>query len=262
LHYPIRHPKSGAEVWPNENRVWAYEHETYLRHVKEGKLWWGANAEQEKPRLKSYLSEVNAGIVPNTIWFRSAVGDTQDAKREIMMIFGRNAFDTPKPTNLIKQIIAIAGNGDCILLDSFAGSGTSAQAVLELNKQDGGNRKFILVEGEDYANKVTAERVRRVIKGVRAASEESLRQGLGGSFSYCTVGQEISVERLLKSNRLPNFETLARYVFYTATGQTLEKAAKPGKDFYSRSSLIRWSAAGCIRLAVPGSPGSSRATAI
>ena len=119
------------------------------------------------------------------------------------------------------------------MLDSFAGSGTTAHAVLALNKEDGGSRKFILVECEDYANKITAERVRRVIKGVRNARDEELKKGLGGSFTYCALGQEINVETLLKGDRLPDFATLARYVFYTATGQTLEKvAAKPGKDFY------------------------------
>jgi adenine-specific DNA-methyltransferase len=233
LYYPLIHPKTGADVWPNENRVWAYEYDTYLRHVREGRLWWGANGELEKPRLKSYLDEVNAGIVPNTIWFRSGVGDTQDAKREILTIFGKNTFETPKPTKLIKQIIKIAGDGNCIVLDSFAGSGTSAQAVLELNKEDGGKRKFILVECEDYANEVTAERVRRVLKGVKNARDENLKRGMGGSFTYCTLGQELNVETLLKGERLPDFPTLARYVFYTATGQTLGKvAAKPGKDFY------------------------------
>ena len=104
--------------------------------------------------------------------------------------------------------------------------------MLALNKEDGGNRKFILIECEDYANKITAERVRRVIKGVRNARDEDLKEGLGGSFTYCTLGQELNVETLLKGDRLPDFATLARYVFYTATGQTLEKVAKPGKDFY------------------------------
>ena len=77
-------------------------------------------------------------------------------------------------------------------MDSFAGSGTTAQAVLALNKEDGGNRKFILVECEDYADTITAERVRRVINGVPKAKDENLKSGLGGSFTYCTLGDEIS----------------------------------------------------------------------
>ena len=103
--------------------------------------------------------------------------------------------------------------------------------MLDLNKEDGGNRKFILVEMEDYADRLTAERVRRVIKGVPNAREEELRKGLGGSFTYCTLGEELNVEGVLRSEKLPTFDALARYVFYTATGQTLMKVPKPGPDF-------------------------------
>ena len=141
-------------------------------------------------------------------------------------------FDNPKPSELIEHLMKISTDKESIILDSFAGSGTTAHAILALNKEDGGNRKFILIECEDYANKITAERVRRVIKGVRKARDEDLKEGLGGSFTYCTLGQEINVETLLKADQLPDFATLARYVFYTATGQTLEKVAKPGKDFF------------------------------
>ena len=81
----------------------------------------------------------------------------------------------------------IFSNKDAIILDSFAGSGTTAHAVLALNKEDSGNRKFILVECEEYADNVTAERVRRVIKGVPGAKDAALKEGLGGSFTYCTL---------------------------------------------------------------------------
>ena len=144
-------------------------------------------------------------------------------------------FDYPKPVSLIKELIlgvTLGKNGqDTIILDSFAGSGTTAQAVLDLNKEDGGNRKFILVECEDYADKITAERVRRVIKGVPKAKDESLKNGLGGSFTYCTLGDEVSEENLLKGKSLPSYEALSKYVFYTATGNTLGKF-KPNNNFY------------------------------
>ena len=97
-----------------------------------------------------------------------------------------------------------------IILDSFAGSGTTAHAVLALNKEDGGNRKFILIECEDYADTITAERVRRVINGVPDASNTSLREGLGGSFTYCTLGEPIEVEAMLTGEGLPEFSALAR----------------------------------------------------
>ncbi len=110
-------------------------------------------------------------------------------------------------------------NDNDIILDSFAGSGTTAHAVLELNKEDGGNRKFILVEQEDYANTITAERVRRVIKGVKTAKSENLNNGTGGTFSYFQLGDSIEMESILTGKSLPSYEELARYLFYTATGQ-------------------------------------------
>ena len=90
--------------------------------------------------------------------------------------------------------------------------------MLALNKRDGGNRRFILVECEDYADSVTAERVRRVIAGVPTAKDEALREGLGGSFTYCTLGDPVTVEGLLTGETLPTFATLAAWLLHTATG--------------------------------------------
>jgi len=121
---------------------------------------------------------------------------------------------------------------DALILDSFAGSGTTAHAVLALNKEDGGNRKFILVEMEDYADTTTAERVRRVINGVPTAKDETLKRGLGGSFTFCELGKEISIEKILTGDVLPAYDALAKYVFYTATGKSLDKDVKEKPDYF------------------------------
>ena len=109
-------------------------------------------------------------------------------------------FDTPKPSRLIRRFLRLRhSEGEDIILDSFAGSGTTAHAVLALNKEDGGNRRFILCQmpfetkdqekkKENIAERITAERVRRVIKGVPKAKDENLRKGLGGTFSYFELG--------------------------------------------------------------------------
>ena len=123
-----------------------------------------------------------------------------------------------------------------LYLDSFAGSGTTAHATLALNKQDGGNRSFILVECEDYADTITAERVRRVINGVPEAKGEALREGLGGSFTYCTLGEPIAAERMLSGETLPNYPDLAAHLLYTAKGITASAALQQpadGDPFYS-----------------------------
>ena len=134
-------------------------------------------------------------------------------------------FVTPKPTGLVKRILQIACESDSLVLDSFAGSGTTGQAALALNKEDGGNRKFILVECEGYADTLTAERVRRVITGVPEAREESLREGLGGSFTYCTLGLPIEIEGMLSGDGLPSYPALAAYLLHTASGISAGAAA-------------------------------------
>ena len=126
-------------------------------------------------RRKTYRDSVG-GLLPSNFWEHQAAGNTDVAKKEILAIFeGRVAFETPKPTRLIERILAIATDSDSIVLDSFAGSGTTAHAVLNANAKDRGNRKFILVELGDYAETVTAERVRRVIDGyIKTTAEESV----------------------------------------------------------------------------------------
>ncbi|MGI8964676.1 MAG: site-specific DNA-methyltransferase [Limisphaerales bacterium] len=128
-----------------------------------------------------------------------------------------------KNIELIKRIIKTLDEPSAIILDSFAGSGTTAHAVLALNNEDGGKRKFILVETEDYADTITAERVRRVTKGVRTVGDENLKKGLGGTFSYFELGKAIELESILDGKNLPSYLELARYVFFTATGEEFDE---------------------------------------
>ena len=116
---------------------------------------------------------------------------------------------------MVERIVRVATNRDSLVLDSFAGSGTSAHAVLNVNNEDGGNRKFILVECEEYADTITAERVRRVINGVPGARDESLREGLGGSFTYCTLGVPMEIEGMLTGDGLPSYSALAAYLLHS-----------------------------------------------
>lgn len=122
---------------------------------------------------KTYLDSVG-GALPTNFWAYEVAGHTDEAKKDVRAIFdGRVVFDTPKPVRLIERILAIATKPDDVVLDSFAGSGTTAQAVLNVNKRDKGNRKFILVELGDYADSVTAERVKRTINGYKSQRVET-----------------------------------------------------------------------------------------
>ena len=127
-------------------------------------------------------------------------------------------FSNPKPHTLLKRVFQIGMGPDDLVLDSFAGSGTTAHAVLALNREDGGNRRFILVECEDYADSITAERVRRVIDGVPRARDLGLREGLGGSFTFATLGEPIELEGMLSGEGLPPYAALAAYLLHTASG--------------------------------------------
>ena len=131
-------------------------------------------------------------------------------------------FPYEKHVDLIGRIIRWTTSRDDIILDSFAGSGTTAHAVLAVNREDGGNRRFILVECEDYADRITAERVARVIRGVEGARDPKLCDGLGGSFTFATLGEPIELEGMLSGDNLPPFAALAAYLLYTASGISTE----------------------------------------
>lgn len=234
--YPIKNP-AGEEFLPPKGRSWQFSKERYEELVKDNQIWFGESG-NNVPRIKKFLSDVKDGVTPKSIWLYSEVGSNDDAKRTVKEIFQEadDPFGTPKPVELVKRIISLATNENDIILDSFAGSGTTAHAVLELNKEDGGNRKFILVEMEDYANTVTAERVRRVIKGVKTAKSDLLKKGTGGSFSYFELGDTIEMESLLRGKNLPSYTEFARYLFYTATGEEFnEKAINEKTGFIGES---------------------------
>jgi len=194
------------------------------------------------PRLKRFLSDVKAGIVPQTIWLHDQVGNTQEAKKELLSAVSfqtsDDVFITPKPTRLIRRIIEIGADGDSIFMDSFAGSGTTGHAVLAMNKADGGNRKFILVEmDQNIAENITAQRLKRVIHGYKPAGDKKGDKvpGLGGGFQYVTLGPALFDEhgRIRSGPDKVTFSQLAAHIFFTQTGEPLPKPPS-GK----RSALI------------------------
>ena len=228
---------SGKKVNPPKGRSWATSKENFEKWKKDNRIWFGKEGDNV-PSVKIFLSEVQEGIVPTTIWLREEVGDNEFARKEIKMIFGEQnlPFDTPKPSTLIHQMLRIATDKNSIILDSFSGSGTTAHATLALNAEDGGNRKFILIECEEYADKITAERVRRVMNGVKGAKDEKLKKGYNGTFSYFELGKPIELESILEGKSFPSYRDFARYLFYTATGEEFdENAMDEKKNFIGES---------------------------
>jgi adenine-specific DNA-methyltransferase len=182
---------------------------------------------------------VKQGLVPTTWWTHEDAGHNDESKKELKEIMSSAIpFGTPKPTRLLNRILKLATDADSIILDSFAGSGTTAHAVLALNREDKGTRRFVLVESEEYAEALTAERVRRVINGVPTASDEALKKGLGGTFSYFKLGKPMQQESLLDGSNLPSYEALAGYVYFTATGEEWNpKAMKRSSSFIGESRM-------------------------
>lgn len=221
--YPIKTP-SGKTIRPPQGCCWRTSKENFQKMVEDNRIWFGSKGDNV-PRIKRFLSEVQAGLVPVTIWTHQEVGHNQSARQDLKKIFPEVEFpfENPKPVSLIERILQIATDKDSIIIDSFAGSGPAAQAVLERNRLDGGNRRFILIECEDYADSITAERVRRIIKGVPSAKNAILKEGLGGSFSFFELGKSIELESILDGDSLPTYTELARYVFYTATGEEFDE---------------------------------------
>ncbi|MDC7808115.1 site-specific DNA-methyltransferase [Luteimonas sp BLCC-B24] len=303
--YSIVTPAGRTIEGPPQGRYWSVSKERFEELDKDGRIWWGPDGRAD-PNIKRFLSEVKQGVVPQTMWHWSDVGSTRHSKTELVRMFSDRSTDdifvTPKPTALIERIVQIGASPDAIVLDSFAGSGTTAHAVLKANAADGGTRRFILVEGEDYADRLTAERVRRAIKGyawvgtqreplleqkitftqfkkadhwlaqveaikaregfadgdlaeqgtrkekrfdriavklddgvLRVEGEKKISkrvEGLGGGFTYCTLGEPLDLDKLLSGESLPAFDALGEWLFHTATGGTLPPRPKKRPEWY------------------------------
>jgi adenine-specific DNA-methyltransferase len=177
--------------------------------------------------LKRFLSDAgDKGKTPTSIW--DDVGTATNATQEIQAIFNEKAFNTPKPTTFIERVIELATDKNSIVLDSFAGSGTTAHAVLNANKNDKGKRKFICIEMEDYAESITSERVKRVIKGYGTT------EGTGGSFDFYELGQPMFLEDG-NLNELVGVEKIRQYVYYTETKTPLTPTKhKDNKHFLGK----------------------------
>lgn len=164
---------------------------------------------------KTYLENVG-GRLPTNLWMYEETGHTDEAKKELISLFGgRSPFDTPKPTRLLDFVLKVAGTSETLMLDSFAGSGTTAHAVLNANKAGNGNRHFILIEMMDYADSITAERVKRVIRGY--GEGKNAVEGTGGNFSFYDLGKPLLVGDCLNEAVAP--EKIREYIWFMETKQ-------------------------------------------
>lgn len=167
LTYGIINPNTGQEFWPPKGRCWRTGKEEYLKYLADNRILFGKTG-KGKPQLKRFLVEAQSkGVTPKSLW--DDCGTATDGTKELQNIFGTKLFDTPKPIGLIKKVINLAGDKNSLVLDFFAGSGTTGQAVLDMNYEDDGNRKFILCTNNDgnICENVTYPRIKTVITGKR-----------------------------------------------------------------------------------------------
>ncbi|SEM53820.1 adenine-specific DNA-methyltransferase [Gemmobacter aquatilis] len=292
---------TGVEHRPPKGRCWGATEPEFEKYKERNLVYWpkGGNG---KPRIKQFPEEAK-GLVPMTLWPAAEVGTTEDSKKVLMDIFSdyqedQLRFHAPKPVDLVRRVIEIATRKNSVVLDSFSGTGTTGHAVIAANKWDGGNRRFILCEMEDYADRLTAERVRRVINGYaftgtqktelareklnwrtiekaadlvhkvqaienlhgheydrikkevkdgelvvtgeKAVAERA--EGLGGTFTYCTLGDPVELDRILTGVDLPAFEALGPVLYHMATAEVADPAVLYAADFYlgEASAYIVW----------------------
>ena len=251
--YPITCPGGRVISGPPGGSYWRVSEETLWELDADHRIWWGEDGDNV-PRIKRFLSEVQEGLIPQTVWDYSEVGHTQEAKQEYLQILsGLEVFTTPKPVALVKRILQIATSTGDIILDSFAGSGTTGHAVLEVNRGDAGNRKFIMVQipfdtrdnekqSFNICQNITAQRVRRVMdgysytkRGAKGKTTKEKVKGLSGSFTYARIGAPLFGEYRDMGEKLPAYEELAKYIYYTETSREFdpkgmnEKAGKIGE---------------------------------
>ncbi|OYX26269.1 MAG: type III restriction endonuclease subunit M [Flavobacteriales bacterium 32-35-8] len=208
--FPIINPDDNSVFNPPEGKCWLYNQEKINTLINDGRIGFRKNT--GTPFLKRYLNEVRQGTTLATIVDNA--GFSQDSAKENKLIFNDSVFEFPKPSSFIEVLLTTGTNKKAIVLDSFAGSGTTAHAVLNLNKKDGGNRKFILIELMDYANTITAERVKRVIKGY--GEDKKVVKGTGGNFNYYELGEPLFLQEDIL-NEVVGVENILKYIWYSET---------------------------------------------
>ncbi|MDI6788264.1 MAG: site-specific DNA-methyltransferase [Planctomycetota bacterium] len=219
LRYPILY--KGKEIWPKKQWLWSKER--IEKAIEENRIVFNENKGKVNIRFKGYLYDESGELKKGTPISIYDGPYTQEGTKELMEIFGKSVFSFPKPSKLIKNLINITinneSNKDAIILDSFAGSGPTGHAVLDINKEDGGNRKFILVEMENkIAQDITAERVKRVIRGYSYNGKKVA--GLGGGFQFMRLGTTLFDADGFISEDV-TFKDLAQYIYFTETKTAL-----------------------------------------
>jgi len=244
LHFTIKNPETSDEWEPDPARGWITDKKGIMELLSNNLIWWPPNPRTGKPRKKRFLSETSERMPASSFW-PDIKG--QSGADEVDQMLGERLFAFPKSLEFMRRIVDLGVGADDIILDSTAGSGTTAHAILAENAADKGNRRFILIQMPydskdnekakfNICERVTSERVRRAILGYKRTNGDGKREkveGLGGSFTYARVGPVLFGEYGDLGNKLPKWEEVARYIFYTETSRECDP-----KQFDEKTGFI------------------------
>ena len=197
LSYSLFNPITKREVIHPTN-AWKYEKSTYEQHLKENRLYWGKNGENTYPRLKKFLYEMDGGMVPVDLWKQEDTGTTDQGSKELEELMGGKFFDFPKPVSLIKRALALIidkNDKEGIFLDFFAGTAPTAQAIMELNQEDNGNRRYICVQLPELCDE-KSEAYKAGYKTITEISKERIRR------AGMKIHTEVEAEQVKQQGRL------------------------------------------------------------
>jgi adenine-specific DNA-methyltransferase len=226
LCYDIVNPNTG-QVIKNTKKAWKYDTEAHQRHVEENRIWWGRDGRNSVPALKLFLSEVRDGMTPHNWWPHDEVGHTDEAKKEMINLFGaHDVFDTPKPERLLKRMFEIATNPGDLVLDSFAGSGTTGAVAQKLG------RRWIMVELGEHCHTHIIPRLKKVIDGTdQGGISKAVNWKGGGGFRYYRLAPS-----LLQQDKWANWVINKEY-----KPEMLAEAVCKLEGFtYSPSDTVYW----------------------
>ena len=267
-HFAVVDPDSGREFWPPKGRYWPYNPKTMAKKIKEGRILF-PSPENDVPMVKRFKNEAKSLFQPVSSWIglpkdkdfvddesvlHISSGMNSVATKKLKEIFGDKVFNYSKPLDLVQKLITQIAGPDDLILDSFAGSGTTGHAVLDLNKQDDGSRKFILVEmDEQIAPDITAERLNRVINGYDSGGDpDKPVEGLGGGFRYCRLGVPLFNE-FGDIDGGVTFPDLAAHVLFAECGVPVPVKASDNSPY-----LGQYQAKAVYLLFSPAEPGFAR----
>lgn len=234
LHFVIVNPKTKDRYDPDPSRGWITDKAGIEALMTDKRIWWPPDPATGKPRKKRYLSETEERMPESSFW--SDIRG-QSGADEVDQILGKRLFDFPKLTDFVIRLLDVSCGSEALVLDCTAGSGTTGHAVLALNKRDNGTRRFVLVQqphdnkqnekdGLNICERVTGRRITKAIEGYsytkpkRGGGEEKVKVGaLGGTFTYARLGEPLFGEYRDFGKKSPDWETLARYIFYTETSR-------------------------------------------